>query len=71
MAAGVLLDFVLGILLSNITYYGVLSLRVPTEATLFCSTDDLTVVVVAKHLDEVKMYAIHDIKAWKDDCCPY
>lgn len=48
MTADVPQVYVLGLLL-NIMFDGVLGFRVPRESTLIGFTDDLTVVVVAKH----------------------
>ena len=67
VTAGVPQGSVLGPLLWNIMYDGVLGLRVPEETTLIGFADDLAVVAIAKHPEDVELYAneaIHTIKSW-------
>ncbi|CAD7093684.1 unnamed protein product [Hermetia illucens] len=67
VTAGVPQGSVLGPLLWNIMYDGVLGLRVPEETTLIGFADDLAVVAIAKHPENVELYAneaIHTIKSW-------
>lgn len=60
---------VLGSLLWNVMYNGLLRLKLPRNVKLVAYADDVAVVIVAKHLDEIKhMFAItfKQINQWMD-----
>ncbi|KMQ84101.1 reverse transcriptase, partial [Lasius niger] len=53
VTGGVFQGFVLGPLLWNIMYDGLLKLVLPSEARLVAFADDVAVVIVAKHLEDI------------------
>lgn len=55
MAAGIPQSSVLGLLLWNIMYGRMLGLQMSKKATVIGFADDLSVVVLAKHAEEVKV----------------
>ncbi|CAD7086205.1 unnamed protein product [Hermetia illucens] len=67
MTCGVPQGSVLGPLLWLIMYNGVLTLRLPSGVTTIGFADDIGVTIVAKHLDEIEIYAneaIWEINSW-------
>lgn len=67
ITAGVLQDSVLGPLLCNVMYNGMLLFPVADEATLVSFADDLAIVIVAKFPEEVEVYATESamaVKSW-------
>ena len=65
VTAGVPQGSVLGPLLWNIMYNGVLALPVPEGTTIVGFADDLAVVVAAKHPEDVEVYATETVRAVK------
>ena len=53
ITGGVLQGSVLGLLLWNIMYDGLLRLKLPRAVTPVAFADDITIVIVAKHPDEL------------------
>ncbi|GBP06988.1 Retrovirus-related Pol polyprotein from type-1 retrotransposable element R1 2 [Eumeta japonica] len=69
ITGGVPQDSVLGPLLWNIMYDVLLKVLLPTEIKLVAYADDVAVVIVAKHLDEINLAfekAFERINQWMD-----
>ena len=64
--AGVPQGSVLGPLLWNVMYNKVLELNIPDEASIIGFADDIAIVIRARFLDEVEMYANDTIRIIKD-----